>query len=66
MDVEYPSNKFTFEIVTDCNIGDEPVEIFNGYDLTSIDYSKIEEIVDKQLLETEKDQAPLEMKKWKI
>lgn len=54
VDVEYPSNKFTFEIVTDCNVEDEPVEIFNGYDLTSIDYSKIEEIVDKQLLETEK------------
>ena len=54
VDVEYPSNKFTFEIVTDCNVGDEPVEIFNGYDLTSIDYLKIEEIVDKQLLETEK------------
>ncbi len=54
VDVKYPTNKFTFEIVTDCNIGDEPVEIFNGYDLASIDYSKIEEIVDKQLFETEK------------
>ncbi len=52
-DVEYPYSEFTFEIVTDCDTGKEPVEIFNGYYLTHIDIARIEEIVHKQLKETE-------------
>lgn len=52
-DVKYPYSEFTFEIVTDCNTGKEPVEIFNGYYLTRIELAQIKEIVTKQLLETE-------------
>lgn len=52
-DVRYPYSEFTFEVVTDCNAGDEPVEIFNGYYLTHIDSEQIREIIKKQLLETE-------------
>lgn len=53
VDVEYPKSEFSFEIVTDSNIGKEPVEIFNGYYLTNLDLVEIEKIVDKQLMETE-------------
>lgn len=52
-DVRYPYSEFTFELVTDCNTGSEPVEIFNGFYLTHIDLLQIEEIVKKQLTETE-------------
>lgn len=52
-DVAYPFSEFTFEVVTDCNTGEEPVEIFNGYYLTRIDMEQIREIVIKQLSETE-------------
>lgn len=52
-DILYPYSEFTFEVVTDCNTGSEPVEIFNGYYLTHIDADKIREIIAKQLLETE-------------
>ncbi|MDO4711639.1 MAG: metallopeptidase TldD-related protein [Peptostreptococcaceae bacterium] len=52
-DVRYPHGGFTFELVTDSDGGAEPVEIFNGYDLTHIDVKEIERIVDKQLMETE-------------
>lgn len=53
VDVEYPVSEFSFEIVTDSNIGKEPVEIFNGYYLKNIDLNEIEKIIDKQLMETE-------------
>lgn len=52
-DVSYPYSEFTFEIVTDSDKGAEPVEIFNGYYLTHIDIAHIEEIVKRQLEETE-------------
>lgn len=52
-DCTYPKNEFTFEIVTDCNEGEEPVEIFNGYYLTEMDLQEIERITKKQLMETE-------------
>lgn len=52
-DCTYPKNEFMFEIVTDCNEGTEPVEIFNGYYLTKIDLDEIENITKKQLMETE-------------
>lgn len=52
-DVLYPYSEFTFEVVTDCNTGSEPVEIFNGYYLTHIDTDRIREIISKQLMETE-------------
>lgn len=53
IDVEYPKSEFSFEIVTDSNIGKEAVEIFNGYYLKNINLEEIEKIVDKQLMETE-------------
>ncbi|MDO4799201.1 MAG: metallopeptidase TldD-related protein [Bacillota bacterium] len=52
-DVTYPHGEFQFEIVTDSDHGVEPVEIFNGYNLTSVDLTEIERIVDKQLMETD-------------
>lgn len=52
-DCTYPKNEFMFEIVTDCNEGEEPVEIFNGYYLTQMDLKEIEKITKKQLMETE-------------
>lgn len=52
-DVSYPLQSFVFEIVTDSNEGEEPVEIFNGYDLPHLNLIKIESIVRQQLLETE-------------
>ena len=53
VDVTYPNSEFTFEIVTDSNSGQEPVEIFRDYSLTNIDLEKIEEIVKAQLEETD-------------
>ncbi|MDO4754589.1 MAG: metallopeptidase TldD-related protein, partial [Bacillota bacterium] len=52
-DISYPYSEFTFEVVTDCNQGNEPVEIFNGYYLTHIDHEQIRTIIKKQLSETE-------------
>lgn len=52
-DLSYPYSEFTFEIVTDCDTGKEPVEIFNGYYLTHISTDQIEKIVKQQLMETE-------------
>ena len=52
-DVSYPYSRFIFEIVTDCETGKEPVEIFNGYYLTNIDLELIENIINKQLIETQ-------------
>lgn len=53
IDVSYPNDVFTFELVTDNNNGQEPVEIFKDYTLTNIDINHIEEIIKKQLLETD-------------
>lgn len=53
VDVAYDKSEFLFEIVTDSSQGKEPVEIFNDYTLTSVDLKKLEQIVDKQLMETE-------------
>lgn len=53
VDVTYPKNSFSMELVTDCNDGAESVEIFNLYHLTSVDLVKLEAIVSKQLMETE-------------
>ncbi len=52
-DVSYKTGEFTFEIVTDCNTGEEPVEVFNGYYLTEMNLEKVEEIVKEQLLQTD-------------
>lgn len=52
-DVTYPHNHWMFELVTDDSEGEEPVEIFNDYDLTRMDLEQIESIVDRQLMETE-------------
>ncbi len=52
-DCKYKVGEFTFEIVTDCNTGSEPVEIFNGYYLTDMNLEKIEKIVKDQLLQTD-------------
>ncbi len=53
VDVGYERSLFSFEVVTDSEQGAEPVEIFNGYELSNIDLAEIERIVDKQLMETE-------------
>lgn len=53
VDVEQPVNEFIFELVTDTDIGKEPVEIFRDYYLTEPDIDKIRDIVQKQLEETE-------------
>ncbi len=52
-DITYPHGEFFFELVTDSNEGEEPIEIFNDYSLTHIDIAEIEKIVDKQLMETD-------------
>lgn len=51
-DVSFPYSRFIFELVTDCETGFEPVEIFNGYYLTEIDLELIEVLIKKQLSET--------------
>lgn len=51
-DVSFPYSRFIFELVTDCETGLEPVEIFNGYYLTEIDLELIEVFIKKQLSET--------------
>lgn len=53
VDESFPYNEFTFEIVTDCNSGSEPVEIFKDYSLTNIDLKQIENIIKLQHEETE-------------
>lgn len=53
VDVKYTNNKFVFEIVTDNNSGNEPVEIFDGYSLNTIDLNEFESIIDKQLSNTD-------------
>lgn len=53
IDVTYPNSFFSFELVTDNNLGHEPVEIFMDYTLTNIDLNQIQEIIKHQLLETD-------------
>lgn len=53
VDVSYPFSEFSFELVTDSDKGREPVEIFRGYTLNQVDFVLIEDIIKKQLMETE-------------
>lgn len=53
VDVSYPFSEFSFELVTDSDKGREPVEIFRGYTLNQLDLALIEDIIKKQLMETE-------------
>lgn len=53
VDASYPSNNFTFELVTDNDFGQEPVEIFRDYSMSSIDLKMIEEIVKNQEMESD-------------
>lgn len=49
----YPANLFQFELVTDAEGKNDPVEVFRIYTLSGPDAKKIEEIVDAQLKETQ-------------
>lgn len=53
VDLSFPHSEFVFELVTDNNNGREPVEIFNDYTLSHLDFSQIRNITRKQLMETE-------------
>lgn len=53
VDVSYPANNFTFELVTDNDFGVEPVEIFRDYSMAGIDLKNIEEIVKAQEMESD-------------
>ncbi|MEB3429334.1 metallopeptidase TldD-related protein [Citroniella saccharovorans] len=53
VDVKYSSSKLVFELVTENNLGSEPVEIFRGYEILDIDLKRIEEITKNQLEETD-------------
>ncbi len=52
-DCKYKIGEFTFEVVTDCETGSEPVEIFNGYYLTDMNLKKVEKIIKNQLFQTD-------------
>lgn len=53
VDVNFERSAFSMELVTESEIGKEPVEIFKPYNLSRLDLQKVESIVDKQLMETE-------------
>lgn len=53
IDTSYPFSKFTFELVTDNNHESEPVEIFNEYYMPNVDIDRIQNIIIKQLIETD-------------
>lgn len=63
IDISYPFSEFTFEIVSDNNYGEEPVEIFNDYYLPNIDLERLESIVQKQLAETDGRSQAVDCKK---
>ncbi len=52
-DVTFPSNRFMFELVTDCPGNEESVEIFNDYTFGILDIDQIRSIVQEQLRNTE-------------
>lgn len=49
----YPANLFQFELVTDAEGKNDPVEVFRIYTLSGPDVDKIREVVDAQLEETQ-------------
>lgn len=51
-DYSYPSQDFSFELVTEADGEEDPVEVFRDYHLGSLDLDKVRAIVEAQLEET--------------
>lgn len=54
VDTSYGTSNFLFELVTEAKSEDEDVEIFNFYSLSDIKLDEIKDIIQRQVLETEK------------
>lgn len=57
VEVKFKTLKDELEIITECNSGNEPVEIYGSAVFSEADYANVKEIVSQQLEETEERSA---------